>query len=331
MTILQAGVPKSGNYWLYSIIKNILQQSGQEHRSYIQQHPVQEQAKSWQLSFAGQAQMDFLNIEESCYCRVSEVFKEKLTDIDSYIKQCSQVWTHSTINPLAKAVIPKFNKTIYIIRDPRDVAISYSKFAFTEHKLTNGSPHYEQSPQTYLANRLESMTRRWVQHVGGYLKYQNELNIYPIFYERLLYDFDNELAKLLAYLEIELSPAEIAQIKHQVTFKTMKQKSPKHLRKGSAGQWQSTLSDRQKQQVNHLAGSMLQLLDYPQINSNNLPSLPNSLDRAALDKAIAASHHSPFDRIKSFYSFLNSQRSISAKANLARDWSLGKFKRLVKA
>ena len=331
MTILQAGVPKSGNYWLYSIIKNILEQAGEKHRSFIQHHPIQKQANTWQLSFAGQSSMDFLTIEgKHCYCRISGVFREKIEDIDRYIEQCSQVWTHSAINPLAKKVLPKFDKIIYIIRDPRDVAISYSKFAFTEHKLKNGSPHYEQSPEAYLENRLEEMTRQWVQHVGGYLKYRTELNIYPIFYERLLHSFDSELEKLLAYLEIELSADAVAQIKHNVAFKTMKQKSPKHLRKGSSGQWQEKLSDRQKEKVELVAAPMLDLLGYS-LTQRSIPDLPENMNLAVLDRAIAISHRSPIDQILRFYNFLDSQRSIMAKAYLARDWSLGKIKRLVKA
>ena len=329
MTILQAGVPKSGNYWLYSIIKNILASAGKEHRSFIQQHPIQQQAENWQLSFAGQSSMDFLNIEAGrCYCRLSGVFKEEIADLDAYIEQCSQVWTHSPLNPLAKSVLPKFDKIVYIIRDPRDVAISYSKFAFTEHKLKNGLPHYENSPETYLANRLEEMTRQWVQHVGGYLKYQTDLNIYPVFYERLLYSFDSELSKLLTYLEIELSAEAIAQIKHNVAFKTMKQKSPKHLRKGSSGQWQDILSDCASEQVARVAAPMLDLLGYS-LAERTIPNLPEHINQKVLNHAIATSERSALDHLQRFYNFLNSQRSISAKAYLAKDWSLGKIKRLV--
>ena len=327
MTILQAGVPKSGNYWLYSIIKHILQQAKEQHRSYIQQHPIQSQTANWELSFAGQAQMDFLTIEgEKCYCRISEVFKERIDDIDNYIEQCSQVWTHSPATSSASSILSKFDKIVYIIRDPRDVAISYAKFAFTEHKLKNGSPHYESSPQTYLENRLEEMTRRWVRHVGSYLKYRR-LNIYPIFYEGLLHSFDSELEKLLTYLEIELSPEAIAKVKHEVSFKTMKQRSPKHLRKGSSGQWQDKLSDRQKQTVERVAAPMLELLNYP-LTTASLPNLPDEIEPEVLERAISTSHRSSLDQIKRFYDFLQSQRTIDAKANLARDWSIGKVKRL---
>lgn len=329
MNILQAGVPKSGNYWLYSIIRNILKEAGQQHRSYIQHHPIQSEVDKWELSFAGQSQMDFLNIEGGkCYCRISEVFKEEITDIDSYIAQCSQVWTHSTVDAVASQILSKFDKIVYIIRDPRDVAISYSKFAFTEHKLKNGSPHYESNPESYLENRLEAMTRRWVQHVGGYLKYRSQLNIYPIFYERWLQDFDNELVKLLAYLKIELSPEAIARIKHNVAFKTMKQQSPKHLRKGSSGQWQNKLSVRQKQKVEQIAGTLLELLNYPPAAAD-LPEL--GLSNVALDRAMAEAEYSSLEQVERLLNFVNSNRSLTAKVNLAKDWSMGKFKRLVRA
>ena len=328
MSILQAGVPKSGNYWLYSILRNILQESGQEHHSYIQHHPIQAEVDKWQLSFAGQSQMDFLNVENGkCYCRVSEVFKEEIADIDDYIARCSQVWTHSMLDAATSKVLAKFDKIVYIIRDPRDVAISYSKFAFTKHKLTNGKPHYESDPQSYLNNRLEEMVRRWVLHVGSYLKYRQELDIYVIFYERWLHQFDRELIKLLAYLEIELSTEAIARIKHNVAFKTMKQQSPKHLRKGSSGQWQDKLSEGQKQKVEKIAGSLLRSLNYPPAEAE-LPEL-KQMSSSSIDLAMSEAHHSNLEQITRLTNFLNSNRSVEAKLNLARDWSLGKFKRLV--
>ncbi|NJO71820.1 MAG: sulfotransferase domain-containing protein [Oscillatoriales cyanobacterium RM1_1_9] len=170
--------------------------------------------------------------------RISTLFQEKIIDIDDYICQCSQVWTHSPVNSLASKILSKFDKVIYIIRDPRDVAISYSRFAFTEHKLNNSPSHYEPDPETYLENQLDQMSRYWVYHVGSYLKHQERLNIYPIFYEQLLHSFDSELIKLLKYLEIELNSSVMAQIKQEVSFTTMQRQSPNHLRQGTSRQWQ---------------------------------------------------------------------------------------------
>ncbi len=75
---------------------------------------------------------------------------------------------------------------------------------------------------------------------------------------------------------------------------------------------------------------MLDLLGYPP-TQQDLPNLSKNVNQAALETAVNISHRSPLDQVQRFYGFLNSQRTISAKANLAKDWSLDKIKRLVKA
>lgn len=323
MTILQAGVPKSGNYWIYNIIASIARHGGIKPKSFIQNHPIHRVAQTWELSFAGQSNMDFLTIEShGCYFRISAVFRERIQDIDDYIRQCSHVWTHSGINRYSREILAKFDKIVYIIRDPRDVAISYSKFAFTPHKLKNHPPHYEKDPASYLAHNLDAMTRKWVQHVGGYLQYRDTGQIYPIFYERLLHSFDTELLGLSTYLGIDLDQNAIDQIKNEVAFSTMKQKSPSHLRKGKTGEWRQGLTGAQKRQVEQIAGPMLALLNYPVSEADDsLPYLPPELSHDGLKRAIAPSEPTIGLRLKQIYDFATSTRTLKAKASLVRDWT----------
>lgn len=332
MTFLQAGVPKSGNYWLYTILKNINQKAGLEHKSFLRTHPIHKVAQTWDLSFAGQNDMDFLNIKKNyCEFRISAVFQEQIADIDNYIHKCSLVWTHSPINSYALEVLPKFNKIVYIIRDPRDVAISYSKYCFTEHKLKNHPPHYEKKPELYLENRLDVMLRNWVNHVGGYLKYQDKLNIYPIFYERFLNDLDSELPRLLDYLEIELDRNTINRIKLDVSFDSMKKQSPKHLRKGKSAQWRQVFTSKQKAKAERITGEMMELLNYPISESEDrLPCIPLNISQSQLETAIAPSSRNLGDNVKQLYDFINSERTLNAKANLFKDWSANKIKRVIK-
>lgn len=333
MAILQSGVPKSGNYWLYTILKNIAKQADLEHKSFVQTHPVHEVAQTWDLSFSGQTDMDFLNIREKhCEFRISAVFQEKIVDIDDYINRCSLIWTHSAINAYALEVLPKFNKIIYIIRDPRDVAISYSKYCFTTHKLKHHPPHYEENPDCYLENRLDEMLRNWVRHVGGYLKYKNKLDIYPIFYERLLNSFDSELIGLVNYLGIELDQKNLNQIKSDVSFENMREQSPKHLRKGKSGQWRQVLTSAQKAKAEQIAGKMMDLLNYPISEAEeSLPNLPTNLNQSQLKIAIAPSQKNFSDHVKHIYNFITNQRKFEAKVDLFKDWFVKKAKRLVKA
>jgi len=332
MTILQSGVPKSGNYWLYTILKSIIQQADLEYNSFLRTHPIHEVAQSWDLSFAGQNDMDFLNIKKNyCEFRISAVFQEQITDIDDYINKCSLVWTHSPMNPYALEVLPKFSKIIYIIRDPRDVAISYSKYCFTEHKLKNHPPHYEKDPDSYLDNRLDFMLRNWVEHVGGYLKYQDKLNIYPVFYERFLKDLNAELINLLDYLEIELDETQINQIKSDVSFDSMKKQSPKHLRKGKSAQWRQVFTSEQIAKTQRIAGEMMTLLNYPVLETDKtLPCLPLNLTQNQVETAIAPAYRNLNSQIEKIHKFITNDRTLSAKANLFKDWSFNKIRRLVK-
>lgn len=333
MTILQAGVPKSGNYWLYTILKSIIKEAGLEYKSFLRTHPIHEVAQTWDLSFAGQNDMDFLNIKKNyCEFRISAVFEEKIADIDDYISKCSLVWTHSLINSYSLEVLPKFNKIIYIIRDPRDVAISYSKYCFTEHKLKNHLPHYEKNPESYLNNRLDFMLRNWVNHVGGYLKYQDKLNIYPVFYERFLNDLDSELFNLVNYLGVELNDKQINQIKSDVSFDSMKKQSPKHLRKGKSAQWRQVFTSEQNAKAQQIAGEMMTLLNYPLSETQeNLPCLPLNLNQSRIETAIAPSEKDLSSHVEQIHKFITNDRTLNAKANLFKDWSINKIRRLVKA
>lgn len=290
MVILQAGAAKSGNFWLYKILRSIALNSGLEQKSFIQNHPIHKLAKTWDLSYSEQADIDVLDIEpHKCYYRISSVFRYPIEAIDDYIRQCSLVWTHSPFCERSLGVLGKFDKVIYIIRDPRDHAVSTSRFAFTPYMIKY-YPHGESDPDAFLAHRFEGMVRLWAYHVAGYLKHKDELGIHVVFYERLLHSFDTELSHLLEYLGIELDEEARGHIKSEVDFATMKMENPDHVREGGSGGWAQLLTNAQKRQALQIARRMLELLHYPidedQIY-NTLPCLPRQLTSSQVEEATA--------------------------------------------
>lgn len=319
MRILQTGEAKSGNLWLYKILQNIIHCAGLENPSFIQNHPIHDLAKTWDLSYKEQADIDVLDIEpHQCFYRISSVFRMPIEDIDDYIHQCSHVWTHSLFCERSLSVLPKFDKVVYIIRDPRDVAISRSRFAFTPYMLKY-YPHGVTDPDSFLELSLDGTVRRWVQHVGGYLKHKDDLHIYVVFYERLLRSFDTELSHLLRYLDIKLDEKAIDHIKREVDFTTMKTENPDHVRRGRSGEWAQLFTDEQKRQVVSIAGPMLKLLNYlvgeDQVNSL-LPCLPAQLSSNQIEKAIAYSSPSHarsmrrmfMEKVKRIFKFIIEQQ-----------------------
>jgi len=328
--ILQGGVPKSGNLWLYKIIQGICKRAGIERRCFIQSHAIYPEALTWELSHADQANVDSLDIgPDGCFFRVSDVFREKIEDIDDYLGQCSHVWTHSSICDRSFDVLPKFDKIIYIIRDPRDVAISMSRYVFTPHVRRNHPAHYEKDPDSFLAHGLDGLLREWVQHVGAHLKHLSELNIYIVFYERLLASFDSELMGILDDLGLSLSEQDRREIQAEVSFAEMRAKDPGHVRKGQSTGWVTTLTDKQKCMADRIVGRMLSLLNYSLGDEGQakLPGLPNSIDPAALQAAIACSERSVGDEVGRILRFLLSDRSLRVKWNRVRNWAPEKLRR----
>lgn len=287
MHIIQIGLPKSGNFWLRTILTNILQLANQENRSFIQSQPIYDIAKTWDLSVRGQIAIDFLDITPNAlFYRIGNIFRYPVDDINDYINRCSLVWTHSQFSSQVLDILPKFDKAIYILRDPRDVAISWANFVFSPYMrryypfLITG----ETEPSSYLNNHLQEIITDWVNHVSGYLAVQEKSPIHWLFYENLLTSFDREIEQLLAYLEIELDSSARTALKNQVDFTTMKQDNPNHLRKGSVKQWINILSEEQQDVVLQISKPLLEELNYPlNTQEEKLPKLPVDFNQSVFN------------------------------------------------
>ena len=92
MHIIQIGLPKSGNFWLRTILTNMFQLANQENRSFIQSQPIYDIAKTWDLGVRGQIAIDFLDITPNAlFYRIGNIFRYPVDDIDDYINRCSLV------------------------------------------------------------------------------------------------------------------------------------------------------------------------------------------------------------------------------------------------
>ncbi|MDT0686239.1 sulfotransferase domain-containing protein [Autumnicola psychrophila] len=284
MNILQISAPKSGSYWLHTILHQILQKKGFSIKSFIQQQEVYQQAKNMELSFKGQAEVDMMDIEEDgCYYRISSVFRKKISDPALYADATSLAWTHSTLCATSFDVFPLFDKKICIVRDPRDRALSAAKFAFTPYMKKHYPSHYS-SPEEFMENEFENLLERWVWFYGNYLLHKEELDIHFVFYERLLHDFPAELKYLLDYLQVSLSQKEQKELEEAVTFSNMKSKSPKHLNKGKFGKWVDQLNQKQKELAIEKTGDLMQYLNYPLEMTEGQEKLPSLTSNIPQDK-----------------------------------------------
>lgn len=276
MTILQAGFKKSGNFWLWTVIEECLKQAGVRRRSYIRKQPIYQLAKDWDLAFEGQAGMDFLSIApERLQYQILPVFVWPVEDLDRYMKKTTHVWTHSPMQTGALTRFQAFPKVVYIIRDPRDVAVSYHRFA-------NNKFH-----KWFFATKAASIVahQEWGVHVLSFLLAQSTLKPHIIFYEKLLTEFDQELERLLEYLELDLGSKKRKAVRAATSFKTMQPKNNLHLAKGLAYGWVRELDEKQHASFTDVHDTVLKLLDYPmtaaEAEAGKMPRIPTESQVAA--------------------------------------------------
>lgn len=305
MRILQLSAPKSGTLWLYRILANILDQNQIERRSYIRQHPAYPTGEGWPYHFAGEADIDFLFIKPEGYWARFAGQSYPVADIDDYVRQTRHIRSHSPFCLRCLELFPKLDKIVYLIRDPRDRLISYANYIFLPERgvVDPGARRGYQNVESYLAAMFTHETNRWLEEVGGYLQHQAQFNIHVLFYERLLYAFDQEIESLLAYLGLSLSSQAWVALKTDVAFASMKRDHEGHVRQGQAGGWRYILNQTQKEQTVQMAGPLLTLLHYPIDDAQlydvaHLPSLPDDLTRQQVQAALRTGQPSPLQRLK---------------------------------
>lgn len=274
MKILQSGYPKSGNYWIYKIIQESLDIAGVEQKNFIQQHPIYPVAKEWKLSYPEQVDINMMDIlYPGCFFRISSIFRKRIEDLEGYINSNTHLWSHSNYCKTSEHIFPMIDKIVYIIRDPRDVALSKADFAFTPY-MQKHYPTWHKSPSEFLEEKAEEIARQWKDHVEEYLRQAPSHDILILFYERLQQDFEEELKLLLDYLGFSFSEDKRNQIAKKVSTGRMREESPQHVRKARHYKWRDNLPEELTAQMNSIAGELLNKLNYPMKSESAEGKLP---------------------------------------------------------
>ena len=325
MVILKAGMIKSGNVWLWTLLRSIARHAGMKEKGYVLSPEAEQWARNVARDLTGMERADGIQIgRHSCHIKFGPYVGNRIRDIDAYVSQCRHVWTHSPIHPTNIDTYRRFHRIVYIIRDPRDIAISFARWAFTPSVL-KVFPHYryDRDPAQFLASHLDYILRTWVSHVGSYLQWHQKLRIHIVFYERLLHAFDEELGRLLSYLGINLAETGVTAVKEDVAFEAMKRHNPMHLRAGMSRQWVESFGEEQQRLSELIAGRMLRLLHYPVSidEPERLPVIPAGFSGEDLEEAIAQARRGFRDHVGRIYGFLTGSRPVMARLHSLGRWT----------
>jgi hypothetical protein len=134
---------------------------------------------------------------------------------------------------------PRYKKVIYIVRDPRDVAVSYYHFDRKRKKFGDGYP-VDQYIARFIAGEVDDYGS-WKENVASWLATrQGSESFLLLRYEDMLEHGAAGLAKVASFLGIERSPGQVA--------RAVELSSADHMRsleKKEGGAWVGTKKTRQ--------------------------------------------------------------------------------------
>lgn len=202
-----------------------------------------------------------------------------------------------------EAFDPRYKKIIYIVRDPRDVAVSYYEFQL-KRRVISEVLSLEDFIPIFLESGIEPKLGTWGDHVLSWLATrQGRSNFLLLRYEDMKQRTQEEATKIADFLGFDSSPEHIARAVDLSSFERMRKLETEQsgqwketrktrqdkpfVRKGVVGGWRSTLPERSVAQIESAWGNIMRMLGYELASSvqpQPLPQLWSTADILAKDE-----------------------------------------------
>lgn len=179
---------------------------------------------------------------------------------------------------------PRYRKIIYIVRDPRDVLISYYEYQLKRMVITDDCT-LEQFLPRFLESAIEPKLGSWRDHVVSWIATRGgQENFLLLRYEEMLANTPQEATKIARFLGLDANPERIRRAvelssaermrkleKEQagqwsLTEKTRKDKP--FVRKAAAGGWKTVLSENCVAQIESAWGDVMRSVGYELLTAN---------------------------------------------------------------
>jgi hypothetical protein len=168
--------------------------------------------------------------------------------------------THLPYRLFPKKVLDRRRKRVYVVRNPKDVAVSFYHFHRSHKLLGFYKGTWDDFFECFI--RGEIIYGNWFDHTSGWLPYvrQSEESML-IHYEDMQRDVASEILRIGAFFQRTLSPQAVAAIAGHCSFQSMsanpftnREGDPimdfsiaRFLRKGTVGDWKNYFTQTQNE------------------------------------------------------------------------------------
>ncbi|XP_063773261.1 amine sulfotransferase-like [Pseudophryne corroboree] len=171
--------------------------------------------------------------------------------------------THMPYYLMPKDLRKRRSKVIYVLRNPKDVAVSYYHFYKMYVKLQHLPITWEVFFELYMSGKGAGGS--WFDHVRDWYTHKEEFNCLFLSYEDMIKDLRSEVLKICQFLDVKLDDQAVNRIVENAKFKNMKedplanytflpeaflnQRKGGMLRKGIIGDWKHMMTVAQSEKI----------------------------------------------------------------------------------
>ncbi|XP_004634712.1 sulfotransferase 6B1 [Octodon degus] len=190
----------------------------------------------------------------------------KLEELEMYSER-RVIPTHLSYDLLPANIKQKQCKIIYIVRNPKDTAVSLYHY-YRDNPNLPCIETWDAFLELFLKG--EVVYGSWFDHVLSWEEHRNDENVLIIFYEEMKKDFSKSFKKIATFLGIHVNDSEVNEIAWKTSFSEMKSHSVKEnddvshticaltsdrnlvFRKGVVGDWINHFTPKQKRAFDEL-------------------------------------------------------------------------------
>ncbi|MFE8072030.1 sulfotransferase domain-containing protein [Marinobacteraceae bacterium S3BR75-40.1] len=262
------GMPKSGNYLLWSVFKNLLDRKS-HFSSYKDSFANSQHCCYEGKIFDSHEFVDNVHLSSRGELIVKAPPKnQSVKNLEVFFKTASIIWTHDCFTEEHFEFWGRHiaeGARYYLVRDPRAVYLS------TAHHVVRPE-YFQMFPEARIKNVEEIFEReefalkwssRWRDHVRAYLEKPDWFNL--IRYEDLVENkrsIVSQIASELAMFGLSFGTEDIEKVCALTDFDLMKASSPTHLRKGKTKGWAFEIPAFTQKLIKTVAGPEMRALGY---------------------------------------------------------------------